>query len=62
MKINLLAPAKGERLVARGRVERSGRRLVVGRSDVYAVESGREAHVAIAIGTFMTMARLADKA
>ncbi|HUS53294.1 MAG TPA: PaaI family thioesterase [Thermohalobaculum sp.] len=37
LKINLLAPAKGERLIARGRVERAGRRLMVGRSDVYAV-------------------------
>ena len=61
LKINLLAPAKGERLVARGRVERAGRRLLVARSDVYAVEGGNETHAAIAIGTFMTMARLADK-
>ena len=61
LKINLLAPAKGERLVARGRVERAGRRLLVARSDVYGVEGGRETHVAIAIGTFMTMGGLADK-
>jgi uncharacterized protein (TIGR00369 family) len=62
LKINLLAPAKGERLIARGQVERAGRRLVVARSDVYAVEGAGETHVAIAIGTFMTMGRLVDKA
>jgi uncharacterized protein (TIGR00369 family) len=61
LKINLLAPAKGERLVARGRVERAGRRLMVARSDVYAVEGGAERHVAIALGTFMALGGLADK-
>ena len=61
LKINLLAPAKGERLVARGRVERAGRRLTVARSDVYAVADGTETHVAMAMGTFMAMSRLADK-
>lgn len=62
LKINLLAPAKGERLVARGRVERFGRRLIVARADVYAVESGAETHVAIALGTFVALGGLADKA
>lgn len=61
LKINLLAPARGERLVARGRVERAGRRLTVARSDVYAVADGVETHVAIASGTFMTMPGLADR-
>lgn len=62
LKINLLAPAKGERLVARGRVERAGRRLTVARADVYAVSDGAETPVALAIGTFMTLVGLADKA
>ena len=61
LKINLLAPAKGERLIARGRVERAGRRLMVGRSDVYAVVGDTETHVAMAMGTFMVMSGLADK-
>ena len=60
LKINLLAPAKGERLIARGRVERVGRRLMVGRSDVYALTGCSETHVAIAMGTFMVMSGLAD--
>ncbi len=61
LKINLLAPARGLRLIARGRVERAGRRLTVGRADVVAVaEDGRETAVALAIGTFMTLPGLAD--
>jgi uncharacterized protein (TIGR00369 family) len=62
LKINLLAPAKGERLIARGQVERAGRRLMVGRSDVYAVTGDNENHVAMAMGTYMVMSGLADKA
>jgi uncharacterized protein (TIGR00369 family) len=61
LKINLLAPARGERLLARGRVERAGRRLTVGRADVVAIEAGRETAVALAIGTFMTMPGLPDR-
>ena len=61
LKINLLAPAKGERLIARGRVERAGRRLTVARADVYAVTGAEETHVAIAVGTFMTMSGLAGR-
>jgi uncharacterized protein (TIGR00369 family) len=60
LKINLLAPARGARLVARGRVERAGRRLTVARAEVSAVENGAETPVALALGTFMTMAGLAD--
>ena len=61
LKINLLAPAKGQRLIARGRVERAGRRLMVACADVYTVANGTETHVAMATGTFMVMSGLADK-
>lgn len=61
LKINLLAPAKGERLIARGQVERAGRRLTVARADVYAVSDATETHVALATGTFMVMAGLTDR-
>lgn len=61
LKINLMAPAKGERLIARGRVERAGKRLTVGRADVYAEADGAETHVATAIGTYMTITGLSDK-
>ena len=40
MKINLLAPAAGDRLVAEGRVIRPGRRLIVVQSDVWAESAG----------------------
>jgi uncharacterized protein (TIGR00369 family) len=55
LKINLLAPARGDHLIARGRIERAGRRLTIGRSDVVAVADGQEIPVALAIGTFMVM-------
>ena len=40
-KVNLLAPARGERVVADGRVVRSGRTLTVCQAEVHAVETGR---------------------
>jgi len=55
MKIHLLAPAKGERLVAEGRVLRPGRRLVIVEADIHAVEDGCEAHVARLIGTMIPL-------
>ncbi len=56
MKIHLLAPAKGELLVAEGRVLRPGRRLVIVEADIHALEDGREAHVARLMGTMIPLA------
>jgi uncharacterized protein (TIGR00369 family) len=56
MKINLLAPARGERLIARGRVIKAGRRLVIVQADVHALDEGRETHVALLTGTMMPLA------
>ena len=53
MKINLLAPGRGERLIARGRVVRAGRRLVTVQADVHAVENGGETHIALLTGTMI---------
>jgi uncharacterized protein (TIGR00369 family) len=53
MKINLLAPARGDHLIARGRVIKPGRRLIVVASDVYAVTQGTERHIACLIGTMI---------
>ncbi|WP_299841850.1 PaaI family thioesterase [uncultured Roseovarius sp.] len=53
MKINLLAPAKGEYLIARGRVIKPGRRLIIVQADVFAVENGSEIHVALLTGTMI---------
>jgi uncharacterized protein (TIGR00369 family) len=54
-KINLLAPAAGERLVARGRVIRSGRNLTVCRGDAVTVTQGREKHVATMTATLIAV-------
>jgi len=40
-KLNLVAPAAGERLVACGKVVRAGRTLIVTRADVFAVQNGQ---------------------
>ncbi|MEO8501849.1 MAG: PaaI family thioesterase [Vicinamibacteria bacterium] len=50
-KINLLAPAKGDHLVARARVVRSGRRLTVSSCDVFSVAGSAETCVATMLAT-----------
>jgi len=49
--IKLIAPAAGEKLVARGRLVRSGRTLSVAASDVYIVREGNETLCATALAT-----------
>ncbi len=56
-KINLLAPAAGEQLVARRRVLRAGRTLTVCRGDAVTIRDGQETHVATLTTTMI--ARLA---
>ena len=53
IKINLLAPARGDRLLARGRVIKPGRRLIVVTSEVTSVSNGDETLVAIFQGTMV---------
>lgn len=53
IKINLIAPATGGRLVAKGRVIKPGRRLIVVTSEVLAVTDGIETLVAILQGTMV---------
>jgi uncharacterized protein (TIGR00369 family) len=56
MKINLLAPAAGARLVAEGRVVRAGRRLTVVASEVWAeAADGARRHVATMLGTMIPL-------
>jgi uncharacterized protein (TIGR00369 family) len=57
MKINLLAPASGDRLLARGHVIRAGRRLVVVGASVFAETNGRQTQVALLQGTMIPVAR-----
>jgi uncharacterized protein (TIGR00369 family) len=49
--IKLIAPAAGDKIVARGRVVRAGRTLSVTASDVYVVREGKEALCATALAT-----------
>ncbi len=57
MQIHLLAPAKGDYLLARGRVVKAGRRLVVVQSEVYALTEGREKQIALLTGTMIPIAQ-----
>ncbi len=52
-KANFLAPAQGERVVARGRVIRPGRTVTVCAGDVVAVDRGEEKLVATLLATMM---------
>jgi len=54
-KMNLLAPADGEKLIARGTVVRAGRTLIVTRAEVFAVKDGRETLCALMQQTIMAM-------
>jgi uncharacterized protein (TIGR00369 family) len=54
-KMNLVAPGDGELLIARGRVVKAGRTLVVSAVDAYAVKNGRETLCATLLQTLMTM-------
>jgi len=50
-KVNFLAPADGEKLVARGEVVTAGRRLYVCRAEVSAVEGQDERECAAMLQT-----------
>lgn len=54
LKINYLAPAAGEEIIARGEVVKSGRTLTVVRSEVFAVADGVETLCAAGMGSLMT--------
>jgi uncharacterized protein (TIGR00369 family) len=54
-KINLVAPAAGERLVARGRVVKAGRTLTLAQTEVFAETAGEERLVALLTATLMTI-------
>ena len=54
-KLNLLAPAAGDRLVAEGFVVKSGRTLVITRGEVHAEREGGRTLVALMQQTLMVM-------
>ncbi len=60
-KLNLVAPAQGEKLIARGKVVRPGRTLVVTTAEVYAVADGRETLCALMQQTIMIVTNRAER-
>jgi uncharacterized protein (TIGR00369 family) len=53
LKVNLLAPASGDSLVAEGEIVRAGRTLTVCRGDAYAEQGAVRVHVATMLATMV---------
>jgi uncharacterized protein (TIGR00369 family) len=53
LKVNLLAPASGDRIVAEGEVVRAGGTLTVCRGDAYAEQGSGRTHVATMLATMV---------
>lgn len=60
-KMNLLAPAVGERLIARAEVKRSGKTITVVQAEVSAVKDGHEKPVAMMQATMMCLHNAPDR-
>ena len=54
-KLNLVAPAGGQRLIARGQVLRPGRTLIVTKAEVFSVNDDKESLCALMQQTIMVM-------
>ncbi len=54
-KINLVAPAAGDLIVARGRVVKAGRTLTLAQTEVFAIIGGREKLIALLTATMMAI-------
>jgi len=59
-KVNLLAPAQGERFVAVGKVKKLGRTITVADGELFAIKDGQRKLVATMTGTLMTIANRGD--
>ena len=60
-KLNVLAPARGERIVAEGFVVKPGRTLAITRGEVHAEKAGKRTLVAIMQQTLMVMRGKPDR-
>jgi uncharacterized protein (TIGR00369 family) len=60
-KMNLLAPADGDELVARARVVRSGKTLKICGADIYARRGEAEIHCATMLATIMCLVGKSDR-
>jgi uncharacterized protein (TIGR00369 family) len=54
-KINFLAPAAGDRILARARVVKAGRTLTVSQAEVFAEQAGQEKIIALLTATIMAI-------
>jgi uncharacterized protein (TIGR00369 family) len=54
-KINLVAPAAGDLIVARGKVVKAGRTLTLAQTEVFAITGGREKLIALLTATLMAI-------
>lgn len=61
-KINLVAPASGDRIVARGRVVKAGRTLTLAQTEVVTEKAGQETFIALLVATLMTVEGWGDVA
>lgn len=60
-KMNLLAPADGEEMVAKARVVRAGKTLTICMADVFVRRGGVEKHCATMLATIMCLAGKSDR-
>jgi len=60
-KVNLMAPASGERFLARGNVIKPGRTLLVVEAEVLAEEQGKRKPVAHMLATMMCLMNASDR-
>jgi len=60
-KINLLAPADGELLIAIGEVVKPGKSLVICKGDAWVVKNGKATHCALMQQTLITMHGKSEK-
>jgi uncharacterized protein (TIGR00369 family) len=54
-KINLVAPAAGDLIVARGKVVKAGRTLTLAQTEVFAITGGHEKLIALLTATMMAI-------
>jgi len=59
-KINFLAPAQGERFIAKGKVKKAGRTITVCEGDVTTIQEGREKLIATMLASVMNIRERTD--
>lgn len=59
-KVNLLNPARQEKLVARGRVLKPGKTLTICRADVYGLDDSEQVHVATGLFSMICLQGMDD--